>query len=101
MPPASDPAPSASNAGLNWTAVWAVLAAVAIGVVAMAYWGDYRNATWLGLIGIGGALTARGRLMEAQGNPAAAAWWQRAGGVAYGVVFVWGAVVLVRSWLGG
>ncbi len=90
----------ASDRSLNWTAVAALYTGLVIGFAATIYWGDYRNAAWLGLIGTGGALTAYGRVLEERGQEVQAQRWQWAGGVAYGVFFVWAGTVLIRVWMG-
>jgi hypothetical protein len=87
--------------GLNWAAVVALYAALLLGMGALLYGGDYRNAAWLGLIGTGGALTAYGRVLEARGAAGTAQWWKRGAAVLYAVFFVWAGSVLVRFWMGG
>ena len=42
---------------LNWTAIAALYAAIALGFVWMLYWGEYQNAAWLALLGMGGGHT--------------------------------------------
>lgn len=85
---------------LNWTAVAALYAGLSVGIVWLLYWGDYRNAVWLGLIGMGGALTAYGRVLEGRGQDEEARWWKWAASVVYVVFFVWAGSVLVRAWMG-
>jgi hypothetical protein len=86
---------------LNWTAVAALYAGLSLGLVGMLYWGAYRNAAWLALIGTGGGLTAYARVLEARGQDRRARRWSWASGVAYAVFFGWAGTVLVRAWLGG
>jgi len=90
----------ASYRSLNWTAVAALYTGLLIGLVATIYWGDYRNAAWLGLIGTGGALTAYGRVLEECGQEVRAQRWQWGAGVAYAVFFVWAGTVLIWVWMG-
>lgn len=84
---------------LNWTLVAALYLALGLGLVWMLYWGDYRNAAWLVLLGTGGGLTAYGRVKENQGAEEAAEQWETAAGLVYAVFFVWAAVVLIQSWM--
>lgn len=86
---------------LNWTAVAALYAGLSLGLVGTLYWGDYRNAAWLALIGIGGGLTAYGRVLESREKEERAQRWQWAGGVAYAIFFVWAGMVLIRVWVQG
>lgn len=90
-----------SEQPLNWTAVAALYVALALGLLWMLYWGDYRNAAWLVLLGTGGALTAYGRVKENQGAEEEAQRWKGFAGLVYAVFFVWAGTVLVRLWLGG
>ena len=87
--------------GLNWPAVAALYAGLLLGMGALLYGGDYRNAAWLGLIGAGGALTAYGRVLEGRGETKSAQWWKRGAAAVYGVFFVWAGSVLIRFWMGG
>lgn len=96
----TSPDDSASSSPLNWSAVAALYAALGLGFVWMLYWGDYRNAAWLGLLGAGGGLTAYGRVLDHRGEADRAAWWKTAGGLVYVVFFVWAGVVLVRALMG-
>jgi hypothetical protein len=86
--------------GLNWAAVAALYAALLLGMGALLYGGDYRNAAWLALIGTGGALTAYGRVLDGRGQTRRAQRWQWAAGAVYAVFFVWAGSVLVRFWMG-
>lgn len=90
-----------SEQPLNWTVVAALYVALALALVWMLYWGDYRNAAWLVLLGTGGALTAYGRVKEKQGAEKEAARWKGVAGLVYAVFFVWAGTVLFRVWLGG
>lgn len=90
-----------STSPLNWTAISALYVALLLSLVWMLYWGDYRNAAWLVLIGIGGGLTATGRVKESAGEGREARRWKRAGALAYAVFFVWAGTVLLRTWMGG
>jgi cyanate permease len=83
---------------LNWTAIAALYAALLLGLVGLLYWGDYRNAAWLALIGTGGGLTAYGRVLEERGHQDHARRWKRAAGIVYAVFFVWAGIVLVNAW---
>ena len=94
---ASENAPEQS---LNWPAVAALYAALSVGIVGLLYWEDYRNATWLALIGTGGALTAYGRVLEGRGDEMRAQRWQWVAGGVYGVFFLWAGIVLFRAWWG-
>ncbi len=89
-----------SQQSLNWTAIAALYAAISLGFVWMLYWGDYRNAAWLALLGVGGGLTAYGRVLENRGAAQEAQRWKWGGGLAYGVFFLWAGTVLVRALLG-
>jgi hypothetical protein len=82
---------------LNWWAIAALYAALLLGIVAMLVWGDYRNATWLSLIGAGGGCTAYARLLEAQGRAGRARWWKRGGALFYLVFFAWAGTVLLQT----
>jgi len=84
---------------LNWTAIAALYAAISLGLVWMLYWGEYRNAAWLALLGTGGGLTAYGRLLDNRGAAQTAQRWKRAAGVVYGIFFLWAGIVLVRTLL--
>lgn len=89
-----------SKEPLNWTAISALYAALSLGFFWMLYWGDYRNAAWLALLGLGGGLTAYGRVQENQGAQQEAQRWKGAAGLAYGIFFLWAGSVLVRTLLG-
>ena len=82
---------------LNWTAIAALYAALGLGLVGLLYWGDYRNAAWLALIGAGGGLTAYGRVLEGRGQEESAQRWKWVAGVSYAVFFVWAGIVLVNT----
>ena len=85
---------------LNWTAVAALYAGLLLGLGGLLYWGDYRNAAWLALLGVGGGLTAYSRVLENRGAAHEAQRWKWMGGLAYGVFFLWAGTVLVRALLG-
>mgnify|MGYP006421077767 CR=1 FL=1 len=85
-----------SGDGLNWQAVAALYTALLLGIGGLLYWGNYRNAMWLALIGTGGACTAYGRVLVLQGRVEAATWWKRGGAVFYVVFFVWAGSVLLQ-----
>lgn len=87
-----------SRRPINWTAVKALYAAITLGIVWMLYWGDYRNAAWLVLIGVGGGLNAYGRLLEERGAADRAKTWQWAGGLVYAVFLGWAVYVLIQGW---
>ncbi len=87
----------ASDEPLNWVAVAALYAALLFGIVGLVYWGDYRNATWLALIGAGGGCTAYGRVRALEGDPAQARWWKRGGAVFYVVFVLWAGAVLLSK----
>jgi len=91
---------SGTTKSLNWPAVAALYAGLLLGLAATLYWGDYRNAAWLGLIGGGGALTAYGRVLAGRGQVEQARRWKWAAGVAYAVFFVWASAVLLQVWMG-
>jgi hypothetical protein len=88
-----------SSQSLNWTAVAALYAAISLGFVWMLYWGEYRNAAWLALLGTGGGLTAYGRVLENRGQVQDAQRWKWAAGLVYGVFFLWAGTVLLRTLL--
>jgi hypothetical protein len=94
MPTGDSPAETDS---LNWLAVGALYAGLALGLVWLLYGGDYRNATWLGLIGLGGGCSAYGRVLAARGHDVAARWSNRAGALFYAAFFLWAGAVLVQS----
>jgi hypothetical protein len=87
--------PNTTDDDLNWQAVTALYAALLLGIAWLLYWGDYRNATWLALIGTGGACTAYGRVLARRGRAEAAAWWKGGGAVFYVVFVVWAGSVLL------
>jgi hypothetical protein len=90
MSSTNDPSPSTeSDASINWLAIAAVYAALAVGLGWMLYWGDYRNVAWLSLIGTGGGLTLYGRVLEARGESDRAGSWKLAGAAFYLVLLVW------------
>lgn len=86
-----------SSESLNWTAVAALYAALFLGLIGSVYWGDYRNATWLALIGTGGGCTAYGRVLASAGKSTQAQWWKRGGAVFYVVFFLWAGTVLLST----
>jgi len=89
--------PSTEPAPLNWAAVSALYAGLFLGLLGLLYWGDYRNATWLLLIGLGGGCSAYGRVLSARGEDRSARWWNRAGALFYALFFLWAGTVLVKS----
>lgn len=91
---------STGDQPLNWAAISALYAALVLGLVGLLYWGDYRNAAWLALIGTGGGLTAYGRVLEERGQNETARRWKQAAGAAYAVFFVWAGIVLLKAWGG-
>jgi len=93
--PSADP--PAEPEPLNWSAVGALYAGLILGLVWLLYWGDYRNATWLLLIGLGGGCSAYGRVLSARGHDASARWWNRGGALFYAVFVLWAGTVLVNS----
>jgi hypothetical protein len=88
---------STADDAINWMAVGALYAGLGLGLGALLYWGEYRNALWLLLIGSGGACTAYGRVLAGRGRSPRARWWKRAGAVFYAVFFVWAGTVLFRT----
>ncbi|MEF8795948.1 MAG: hypothetical protein V5A22_05745 [Salinivenus sp.] len=82
---------------LNWTAVGALYAGWALGLGALLYGGDYRNAAWLALIGAGGGCSAYGRVLSRRGHDQAAQWWHRGGALFYAAFFLWAGTVLLRT----
>lgn len=91
----------ASGTPLDWTAISALYTALGLGLIWMLYWGNYRNAAWLVLLGTGGGLTAYGRMRKTQGAKQAAQRWGTAAGLVYAVFFVWASVVLLKVLMGG
>lgn len=85
---------------LNWTAIAALYSALGLGFAWMLYWGDYRNAAWLGLLGMGGGLTAYGRVLKHRGHVERAKHWTTGAALFYLVFFVWAGTVLLRVVLG-
>lgn len=85
----------------NWTAIAALYLALACGLVWMLYWGDYRNAAWLVLLGTGGAFTAYGRVQERRGREARASQWKTVAALVYLTFAVWAGVVLLQAWIRG
>ena len=67
----------------------------------MLYWGDVRNAAWLTLIGLGGALTAYGRVLENRGKERAGQRWKWGAAVVYAIFFVWAGSVFLGIWSAG
>jgi hypothetical protein len=92
----SESPPDASSPPLNWTSIVSLYAALALGFAGMMYWGHYRNAAWLALLGIAGGLTAYGRMREEQGAVQEARRWKQAAGLLYGVFFLWAGAVLLQ-----
>lgn len=92
------PGPDApdSEESLNWTAVGALYAGLLLGIVWLLYWGDYRNATWLALIGTGGGCTAYGRVVAMEGHSAASRRWKWGGALFYAAFFLWAGSVLLQ-----
>jgi hypothetical protein len=88
---------SAETEALNWWAVAALYAGLTLGLVWLIDEGNYRNAAWLLLIGLGGGCTAYGRVLSARGHEESARWWSRGGAVFYAVFFLWAGTVLVKS----
>lgn len=82
---------------LNWLAIGALYAGVLLGLCWLLYWGEYRNASWLALIGVGGACTAYARKLEGHGQQTSAQWWKRGGATFYLVFFLWAGAVLFRT----
>lgn len=81
---------------LHWPTVVAVYAGLLLGMGWLLYWGDYRNATWLGLIGAGGACTAYSRVLQRRGTPSAERW-EWASLLFYGAFFLWAGSVLLET----
>jgi len=88
---------SAETNSPNWWAVGALYAGLVLGLVWLLYGGDYRNASWLMLIGLGGGCTAYGRVLSGREREGTARWWNRAGAVFYAAFFLWAGAVLVQS----
>lgn len=87
---------SSDENALHWPTVAAVYAGLGLGIAWLLYWGDYRNAAWLGLIGAGGACTAYSRVLEGRGE-ASAERWQWGGVVFYAAFFLWAGSVLLQT----
>lgn len=87
---------SSNERPLHWPTVMAVYAGLGLGIAWLLYWGDYRNAAWLGLIGAGGACTAYSRVLEGR-REVAAERWQWASAVFYVVFVLWAGSVLLRT----
>lgn len=83
----------------DWTVVSGLYLALALGIAGLLYVGNDRNAAWLALIGLGGGLTAYGRVLEARGRSVAGRRWKWAAGAVYGVFFLWAGSVLLRALL--
>lgn len=88
---------AASDESLNWVAVAALYSALLFGIIGLVYWGDYRNATWLALIGTGGGCTAYGRVLALEGKTESARWWNRGGALFYAIFAVWAGTVLLSK----
>lgn len=84
---------------LNWTTIAALYGALLLGLGGMLYWGNYRNALWLALLGTGGGLTAYARRLKQRGAVEAASRWNFAAILAYGLFFLWAGAVLLRTLL--
>lgn len=97
----NDTTDSGAQPPLNWTAISALYGALGLGLVWMVYWGDYRNAAWLVILGTGGGLTAYGRVQDRRGDEDRARRWKQAAGLVYGVFFVWAGTVLAQTLIGG
>lgn len=91
---------SSKKEPLNWTAITALYAGLLLGLGWMLYWGDYRNAAWLGLLGTGGACTAYGRILENRGRMDVGRRWKWGAAAVYAVFFVWAGTVFFRIWSG-
>jgi hypothetical protein len=65
----------------------------------MLYWGNYRNAAWLALLGTGGGFTAYARTLRHRDAVEAASRWNIAAILVYGIFFLWAGTVLVRALL--
>ncbi|MFB6271508.1 MAG: hypothetical protein ABEL51_01305, partial [Salinibacter sp.] len=74
---------------LNWLNVTALYAALLLGLGGLLYWGNYRNAAWLALLGTGGAFTAYARILEHRGASQVASRWNGAAALVYGIFFLW------------
>ncbi|WP_263788503.1 hypothetical protein [Salinibacter grassmerensis] len=91
---------SASESNLNWTAIAALYAGLVFGIGVMLLAGQYRNATWLGLLGLAGGCTAYGRVLARRGRAQTAKWWRWASGVLYAAFFLWAGTVFLRALFG-
>lgn len=89
-----------SQESLNWTAITALYAALILGIGGALYWGKYRNAAWLVLLGTGGAFTAYGRVLANRGAEQEAERWKWFGGLVYAGFFLWAGTVLLTTLLG-
>jgi hypothetical protein len=87
---------SSTDAPINWMGIAAVYAGVVLGIGWMVYWGDFRNAAWLVLIGTGGGCTLYGRLLHRRGEEEAAGTWKVVGAAFYLVLFAWAGWVLLQ-----
>lgn len=84
---------------LNWITIAALYGGLLLGLGGMLYWGNYRNAAWLALLGAGGGLTAYARRLKHQGASQAASRWNIAAILVYGTFFLWAGTVLLRALL--
>lgn len=89
--------PPSTPEPLNWTAVGALYAGWALGLAALLYGGDYRNAAWLALIGAGGACSAYGRVLAGRGQDRVAQRWHWGGALFYAAFFLWAGTVLLGT----
>lgn len=82
---------------LHWPTVAAVYAGLLLGLAWLLYWGDYRNAAWLALIGAGGVCTAYSRVLRQRDETEAGSSWEWVSAAFYVVFFVWAGWVLVQT----
>ncbi|WP_157942148.1 hypothetical protein [Salinibacter altiplanensis] len=92
--------PSASEPSLNWTAIAALYAGLLFGIGVMLLAEQYRNATWLGLLGCAGGCTAYGRVLTQQGRETIAKRWKWGSGLLYATFFLWAGTAFLRALLG-
>lgn len=93
----SNPSIMPETSDLHWPTIAAVYAGLLLGLAWLLYWGDYRNAAWLGLIGAGGACTAYGRILRERGQREGATTWEWVSAVFYAAFFLWAGGVLVQT----
>ena len=96
----SPSAPESSKPSLNWTAIAALYAGLVFGMGVMLLAGQYRNATWLALLGCAGGCTAYGRVLTQQNRGRTARRWRWASGILYAIFFVWAGTVFLQALLG-